>query len=231
MPRLSKLLILTLTLGVFLCALEFGVQIWRYFGEMPSTSPVFSYPPASACFGQSASLAPAIELYRVDRAAECKLSAADHTRLTVLYFEWDCMKPSPVMDFALHAPEVCNARMGFKLLKVLPSRNYDVPGRPSLTFDATHFVDPAGGDVFIFKTVWLQGSGCPKLRGVGPDGGSVREADYRFVRLKNSFFRRRGAARILEAGVYDARDPDHAWSTFRELVLDQILWSDSRARD
>ena len=44
--------------------------------------------------------------------------------------------------------------------------------------------------------------------------------------IKNSFVRHRGAARIVEAGVFDARDADHAWQTFREQALDQLVWTD-----
>ena len=216
---------LAILLLCFLAALEAGVLAWRH--DVPlSTAPVFSYPPAVPLFGKSATLAPAIEMYRADRGAECKLTAPDNSRLTVLYFEWDQMKISPVMNFTFHAPEVCNAAAGFKLLEVLPNRSYAPPGHEPLAFDCTHFADPSGRDVFMFKVVWLQGFGCMRMREEGPGARPIVEGKERFARLKNSFIRHSGAARIVEAGVFDARDAEQAWQTFREQVLDQLVWTD-----
>lgn len=214
-----------LALGIFLVCLEAGVALWRQ-NTPASNAPVFSYPPGVANFEKSAALAPAIEMYRADRGAECKFSTADNACLTVLYFEWDRLKISPVMSLAIHAPEVCNSAAGFKLLEVLPNRSYATPGHESLAFDCTRFADPSGRDLFIFKVVWLQGYGCLRMRNDGPGATPIAEGEQRFTRIKNSFVRHSGAARIVEAAVFDARDADHAWQTFREQVLDQLVWVD-----
>jgi len=216
-PRLVILLV------AFLVVLEAGVAVWRHTGAA-STAKVFSYPPAAARFGQSATLAPAIAMYRADRAAECKLTTADNTRLAVLYFEWDALKVSPVMNFSLHAPEVCNAGIGYKLLEVLPNRSYEVPGTTPLCFDCTHFSDPSGQSIYIFKVVWLQGYGCMRMREDGPGAQPLAEGEHRMTRMLNSFVRHSGAARILETAVFAPRDADDAWQIFRQQVLDQLTW-------
>jgi hypothetical protein len=163
-------------------------------------------------------------MYRADRGAELKLTAADNTRLTVLYFEWYQLKLSPVMNLTLHAPEVCNEGIGYKLLEVLPARDYAASGQAPLTFDRTHFADPSGRDVFIFKVVWMQGFGCFPMRENGPGAAPLREGAHRFDRIKNSFVRHSGAARILEAAAFNARDAEHAWQIFSTQVLDQLAW-------
>jgi len=216
-PRIAILII------VFLALLEASVALWR--NTIPvSTAPVFSYPPGVAQFGKSATLAPAIEMYRADRAAECKLTTADNTNLTVLYFEWDQLKLSPVMNLTFHAPEVCNVSAGFILLEVLPTRKYESPGHEPLNFDCTHFADRSGNDVYVFKVVWLQGYGCMQMREDGPGAPPLVEGKHRFARIKNSFVRHSGAARIVEAAVFGTRDADNAWQAFRQQVLDQLTW-------
>jgi hypothetical protein len=97
---------------------------------------------------------------------------------------------------------------------ILPSRSYDVPGQPPLVFDATHFTDTAGRSVHMFKLAWIQGLGARKLR----------EGAERAQRLQNSFLRHQGAARVVQAGVFDAQNADHAWEIFRTQVLDQLKW-------
>lgn len=208
---------------IFLAVLEGGIAAWR--GSItPSTAPVFTYPPAASQFGKSATLAPALALFRADRAAECKIDGPDHSHLSVLYFEWDRFDLSPVMNLTLHAPEICNANIGYKLLEVLPNRKYEPPGREPLNFDSTHFTDPSGQDVFIFKVVWLQGYGCLRMREDGPGAPPLVEGEHRFDRIKNSFVRHRGAARIVEAAVFGAHDNDHAWQLFSAQVLAQLSW-------
>lgn len=221
--KLTKPLGYAAAIILFLVVLEAGVALWQH-NIKPSTAPVFSYPPAVANFGKSATLAPAIEMYRADRGAECNLTAADNTRLIALYFEWDRLKISPVMNFTFHAPEVCNTSLGYKLIKVLPNRTHEVSGHEPLAFDCTHFADPAGRDVFMFKVVWMQGFGCLRMREEGPGARPIVEGEERLARIKNSFVRHSGAARLVEAAVFDARDADHAWQTFRDQVLDQITW-------
>jgi len=67
-----------------------------------------------------------------------------------------------------------------------------------VTFDCTHFTDPSGKHVYIFKVVWLQGYGCMRMREDGPGARPIVEGEERFARIKNSFVRHSGAARIVE---------------------------------
>jgi hypothetical protein len=208
LPRLALVLISILVLG------EAGLALWRHLPIEPSTAPVFSFPPAAANFGKSPKLAPAIELYGADRGAEWNHTAPDGTRLTVFYFEWDKVAVGPVMSIAGHSPDECNVAAGFTLKDILPPRSYDVPGQPPLVFDATHFTDPSGRSVHMFKLAWVQGLGSRPLR----------EATRRMERAGNALLRHQGAARVLQAGVFDAQNADHAWQTFRTQVLDRLQW-------
>ena len=208
LPRLAVILIALLLLG------EAAVAVWRHLPIEPSTAPVFSLPPAAANFGKSPDLAPAVEMYGADRGAEWNTTAPDGTRLTVFYFEWDQSKPGPHMELAGHAPEICNVSAGYSLQAILPPRSYEVPGQPPLVFDSTHFTDPSGRSVHMFKLAWIQGM----------DSLSFYRGYDRQRRLRDSFLRHHGAARVLQAGVFDAQNADHAWQSFRTQVLDHLKW-------
>jgi hypothetical protein len=208
LPRFALLFIALLVVG------EAGVQLWRHLPAPVSTDSVFSFPPAAANFDKPGKLAPAIELYGADRGAEWNLSTAGDTRLTVFYFEWDEVEVGPLMSMAGHSPDECNVAAGFTLHAILPPRSHEVPGQQPLAFDATHFTDPSGRSVHMFKMPWIQGLGARKLR----------EGAVRSQRLHNSFIHHAGAARVLQAGVFDAKDADHAWQTFQHQVLDHLEW-------
>jgi hypothetical protein len=206
--RLAIVLIALLLLG------EAALALWRHLPIEPSTAPVFSFPPAAANFDNPGDLAPVIELYGADRGAEWNHRSADGTRLTVFYFEWDQIKAGPKLEMAGHSPDECNVAAGFELREILPPRTYQVPGQPPLVFDATHFTDPAGGSVHMFKLAWVQGLGSRPLR----------EASRRLERAGNAFLRHLGAARVLQAGIFNAPTADLAWQTFQQQVLDHLQW-------
>jgi hypothetical protein len=211
LPRLGILLISILLLG------EAALALWRHLPVEPSTAPVFTFPPAAANFDKPGSLAPAIAMYGADRGAEWSHSTADGTRLTVFYFEWDAFRIGfdAMKDIAIHAPEVCNTAAGFELQEILPERTDSANEQNPLRFDTTRFTDPSGRTVYIFKMVWIQGRGSMAFREQGLN---------RIERAKNSLLRHQGAARVLQAGVFDARDADHAWQSLREQVLDHLEW-------
>lgn len=211
LPRLAIALIALLLLG------EAAVAVWRNLPIEPSTAPVFSFPPAAENFEKPGKLATAVSLYGADRGAEWHHTAPDGSRLTVFYFEWDDFHSGyqSINDIAIHAPEVCNTSVGFELQEILPERTLNTEGQESLRFDNTRFIDPTGRTVFMFKMVWLQGRGSLAFREHGWD---------RVARLQNSFLRHQGAARVLQAGVFNAQDADHAWQTFRTQVLDHLKW-------
>ncbi|MFZ9937814.1 MAG: hypothetical protein ACO3JG_12280, partial [Luteolibacter sp.] len=139
-------------------------------------------------------------VFKADHGAKWNHITDDGARLTVFYFEWDKVEAGPVMSIAGHSPDECNVAAGFNLQAVLPPRSFEVPGQPPLVFDATHFTDPSGRSVHMFKLAWIQGMGSRPLR----------EATRRLERLQNSFFRHEGAARVLQAGVFDAQYAHHA---------------------
>jgi hypothetical protein len=200
---------------LFLVLVEAGLAGWWLITSRPSTAPVFSWPEAVPRLGQAARLAPAMAKYRADRGAEVRLASPDGPRLTVLYLEWDRIDSRPAMGFASHPAEECNVGLGYQFLGIEPSRVFGGPGGASLRFDSTRFVDLAGKPLFMFKLAWIQGAGAWQVRDEGRN---------RIERLRRSFVRHTGAARILQAGVFDARDGEHAWQVFREQVLEQLAW-------
>jgi hypothetical protein len=210
LPRLALILIVLILAG------ESAVAVWRHLPVEPSSARVFSFPPAAQNFSKPGKLATAIEWYGADRGAEWQAAATDGSRLAIIYLEWDRVKTGPfIRELAGHAPEACNVAAGFDLNAILPARTYEIPGEPPLVFDATHLTDPSGRSVYIFKIPWFQGIGSLPL---------YRSYD-RKKRLQDSLRRRIGAARMLQAGVFDAHDADHAWQIFRTEVLDQLKWT------
>jgi hypothetical protein len=200
---------------LILILLESGLAAWWFISRTPSTAPVFSLPAAIARFDQAEGLTGALAKYRADRAAEIRFTIPDGGHLTVLYLEWDRIASGPAMGFAAHPAEECNTGLGYRFLGISPNRVYESPGGTALRFDCTRFVDLSGKPLFMFKIAWIQGVGAWQMRD---------EGQHRIERLRRSLVRRTGAARILQGGVFGARDADHAWRIFRERVLDQLVW-------
>lgn len=200
---------------LFLLGVEIGLAGWRFAVRTPSTEPVFSWPEAVTRFGKEERLAPAIEKYRADRGAELRFAVPEGPRTTALYLEWDQIESRPAMGFASHPAEECNVGLGYKFLGLDPNRVYESTAGIPLHFDCTRFADLSGKPMFMFKIAWIQGAGAWQVR---------EEGSNRIERLRRSFIRHTGAARILQAGIFDAKDSDHAWQTFREQVLDHLVW-------
>lgn len=202
---------------IFVCLLilgEAGLTLWRKLPIPVSETPVFTLPAAAANFGEPGSLTSAVAAYGADRGTEWLTTATDGTRLTIFYFEWDQIAAGPILALAGHTPDECNVAAGFTLNAILPPRSHQVPGQAPFVFDSTHFTEPSGRSVFMFKMPWIQGLGAR----------NIREGADRIERLRNSFLRHQGAARVLQAGIFDARDADHAWQTFQTEVLQQLEW-------
>lgn len=205
---------LALTLIAIIVLSEAGLALWRQLPVPVSDASVFSFPPAAANFGNPGKLGTAIEMYGADRGTEWNSTAPDGSRLTVFYFEWDRVSVGPMLTLTGHAPDACNISAGFNLKELLPDRRHEIQGQPTLVFDSTHFTDPAGRDVFIFKMPWIQGIGSLP----------IRTHAKRETRLARSFTRHTGAGRVLQGGIFDAHNADHAWNTFRSQVLEQLEW-------
>lgn len=199
-----------------LVLLEVGLAVWRNSGRIPSTDPVFSYPPAVENFDKPGDFQKIIDAVHADHGAELKIDDVKGTRLTVFYFEWDEIKIGPVTDIAGHQPEICNEAMGYSLLGVESPRTYQTPGHDSLQFDVTRFADSSGRVVHVFKGAWFQGIGS----------WNIRLTQNRIARAKASFLRAEGAARVIEAGVFGADNTDDAWRAFEANVLSKLQWSE-----
>lgn len=211
---MSRPLLLLLALAGLLLALELGIPAWRRAVPV-ADAPVFSLPLMSTAMQQPGDFAQAIKVYQADRGGKLKLAGPDGTGLTVFYFEWDQIDAGPMMDIAGHRPEECNVGAGFTLKSHDPKRVFAAPDHSSLVFDTTTFAEPSGRNVHVYKTAWLQGFGSRE----------IREGENRFLRLKNSFERGGGAARVIECGITGARDEPHAWQVFQSQILQQLAWS------
>lgn len=204
-----------IALIVLVLLAEVGPALWRWTRPPACQDPCFSFPPAAERFGDPDSLDADMRRQHPDRGSRVELPGPEHTRVSLIWMEWDAGTEDPFMTIGEHYPEMCNVSAGFKFLGIERPRTHQVPGQQPMVFDTTRFTDPAGRSVVLFKLAWIQGFGS----------WDVREArDDRLLRLRRSFLRHRGAARLVHAGVFDARDPDHAWQVLRTTVLDRLVW-------
>jgi hypothetical protein len=197
-----------------LILVEIGLGVWRNTAISVSADSLFSWPIAAQYFEQPGDLAGVIAVYQADRGAEVRLDVEDGSRITVLYFEWDRVEVGPMMGLASHAPDECNVAIGYTLQSVDSPRSFEGPIGSPLVFDSTRFTNPSGQTVYMFKMPWIQGLGTWELR----------EGLSRTLRIQRSFVRHIGAARVLQAGVFGARDADHAWEVFQTEVLEKLEW-------
>lgn len=158
------------------------------------------------------------EQYQADRGGQWKFETGKSLPVTLYYFEWDQLETAPTMVIDGHHAELCNESVGFRLLERLPSRRLAGPEGTVVEFDVTHFADPNGRRVFSFKNVWLSDTGNWDQR-----------RKSRGLRLQLAFVRRKDSARVLQAGVFDAKDADEAWKVFQSEVLTGLVWSKGSA--
>jgi hypothetical protein len=102
----------------------------------------------------------------------------------------------------------------FKLLQSGGSRRHQAANGEALRFNCTVLGAPNGKPVHVYKMPWIQGFG---------EWVSAPSED-RVTRLRRSFLRHRGAARVLEAGIFNAASEDEAWSLFQSEVLAKLVW-------
>lgn len=204
-----------LTVPLLLLAIEGGVQTWRHMGIAPSTAPLFFWKGASLVTSSPTSFGTSLEMYHADRGAEQTKELPDGCKMTLFYFEWDSIDLGPFCDVGLHQAEVCNVRHGgFKLLQKGGSRTYTAANGETLNFSYTLLAEPDDDPVYVYKLPWIQGFGF--FETITQD---------RVTRLRSSFIRHRGAARVLEAGIFGAASEDEAWNLFQREVLDKLEWS------
>lgn len=203
-----------LALAGFLLVLEAAVYGWR-ISSPGATASVFALPMTEAAMKSSGDFQSSIEKYRADRGAQLKLPGPDGTSLTLFYFEWDQVDVGSIMSINLHEPEVCNSSAGFTFKSRNPNRIYQSAAHSPLVFDVTTFCDPSGRNVHVFRTPWVQGLGS----------WDSHSDSRRLTRLKLSFTRGRGVARLIECGITGAKDETQAWQIFHSEVLGNLAWS------
>ena len=206
-----------LCLGLFVAVAltEAAVPLFRSLPPQSGEGAVYSWTDrGSAVPVEDHNTEMAREQYRPDRGGQWKVNGLPEKRISVYYFEWDQLETAPTMILDGHHAELCNEAAGFKLLERLPSRFLEAPGGDRLEFDFTRYADPAGHPVYLFKNVWLANTGNWDLR-----------RKSRSLRLKLAFVRRKDAARVLQIGVYSAKDADDAWETIRSEVLAHLTWN------
>ena len=198
-----------------LIAIEGGVLAWRHAGTQPSTAPVFYWQGAPLLTSAPPPFGTALEMYRADRGAQLNKELAEGRKMTFFYFEWDGIDLGPFCDVGGHEAEVCNVAAGFKVLKSGVQRTHTLPGGESLTFDYTLLAEPNGKPVHIYKIRWIQGYGAWLATHSSLD---------RPLRIRRSLLCHRGAARVLEAGIFGAANEDEAWALFEREVLEMLVW-------
>ena len=199
---------------VLLC-IEGGVQAWRHVGIQASTAPVFYLKELPLLTTAPPPFGNALKLYRADRGAEQTKDLTDGREMTLFYFEWDSIELGPFSDVGGHEPEICNVRHGsFKLLQSGGQRTHKAANDESLCFNYTLLAAPDGKRVYVYKIPWIQGYGK----------WVSAPSEDRATRLRRSFLRHRGAARVLEAGIFGAASENEAWDLFQREVLDKLVW-------
>jgi hypothetical protein len=207
-----KLLLIPLALLL----VEGGVQAWRRAGLDPSTAPVFSWDGAELLSPTAASgrFAVALNVYRADRGSQQVIELPGGRTMELTYLEWDDVETGPFAEMAGHEPEVCNAASGFKILQTGVPRECAAGDGKSFLFHYTAMESPTGKRVHVYKMPWVQG--------IGP--WHIDSSRDRSLRLQRSFFRHRGAARVLQVGVSGTESEAEAWETFQREVLDRLEW-------
>jgi len=202
---------------LLLLAIEGAVQAWRHVGNEPSKGPLFYWKGAELLTNSPLPFGRALALYRADRGAERTEVLDGGRKMTFFYFEWDCIDLGPFIVLGGHDAKICNVEFGaFKLLQSGKCRIHKFSNGETMCFDYTLLAESNGEQVHVYKISWIQGYGAWKSM----------EGDDRKTRLSRSFLRHRGAARVLEAGIFGAASEDEAWGLFQREVLEKLEWSE-----
>jgi hypothetical protein len=208
---------LAILLLSFLAALEAGVFAWRHVGITPSTAPVFFWKGAPLLTTAPPPFGDALKMYRADRGAEQSKELPEGRKMTLFYFEWDRIQPGPFDGVSGHEVQICNVEHGsFKLLQGGGKRIYRAPNGEQLYLTYTLLAEPNDKPVYVYKIPWIQGFGEWDATDSGRD---------RTYRLRRSFLRYCGAARVIQAGIFGAASEDEAYALFQHEVLDKLEWA------
>ena len=147
--------------------------------------------------------------------------------LHLAFFEWDDTDTGSVLEAFRHMPEACMGSIGMTLVSHEKPIRYQV-GKESLWFDHTIFRESEkrgggatlGPQVHAYRAIWVAGMANSNARqGIGGD-----EFDHlRTIRLKSAMTRFRPShARVIQAAVRGAANPDLAWSAFESAMLKDL---------
>ena len=205
---------LTLILAVGLLAGEVGIRLWHSRPVSASHDPTFRWVWDGGVLHPPDKTSLEYKTYRFDRTANVNFDEKKGRSLRVIYMEWDRIEAGPFIEFALHPAEICNEKIGYRLIRHEETRRLDVEGASPLEFDVTRFHNPAGELVFMFRTAWIQGLGSWQLKD-----------QSRQNRLHRTLTRHSGNGRIIHAAAFRTESVDEAWSLMRAHVLEKLVWS------
>lgn len=188
--------------------------MWRHASIDTSRAPVFKWTGAPLVTSAEPPFGKALKIYRADRGAEQRTNLPEGRSIKVFYFEWDSIEAGPLIAISAHEAEVCNVAAGFKVLEAEEPRPVISAGGEALEFRYTKLEQADGQFVYVYKMPWVQGIGA----------WNVDSAHDRFLRLRRSFIRHRGAARVLQAGIFGAASEQEAWALFEREVLARLTW-------
>lgn len=197
-----------------IATLEGGVQMWRKHGLEPSHAPLFSWRDAKLVTSAPPPFGRALEIYRADRGMERFDQLAAGVTLQWLYLEWDDIETGPFAALAGHESEVCNVTAGFTVIESRVPRTYVTSGGEQLEFHYARLKDASGATVHAYKLPWIQGVGA----------WHVDSSRDRTLRLQRSFIRHRGAARVVQAGVFGVNEESAAWEMVKEHLDSSLDW-------
>lgn len=146
-----------------------------------------------------------------------RIDRSDGVTIHLAFFEWNLLDSSSTMEAFKHLPEECLGSIGMTLVEHRPQRFHQIDSE-SIPFEHTVFHDRSGTVVHAFKGTWV--SGTRTLAGDGIRGGREQ---WRKLRWKAAAQRFRPAhARVTQGAVRGIPNPDSAWLTFQETVLQNL---------
>lgn len=209
-PKLTAIIAIALVITI-----ESAIAIWRAIPPAPQTAATFHWPWTDEPSPDPVSMARAIEVYDANRGWERQFNDGEGLTMIAHFFEWSEVKTAPMMIISGHTPKECNAAAGFALISEDAPREWRSATGNTLKFHSSRFRTTDGGNLFVFKTAWLQGLGSITLN----------PGSNRFERIRGSLAPITGEGRVLQAGIFGAPDPQTAWNYFESDVLKKLAWS------
>lgn len=149
-------------------------------------------------------------------------------RVHLSWVEWDQLGVANTLEAFRHLPEECMGSIGMVQEKVYPQREAGT-GERRMVFDSSRFRSQHGGPaMFVFKAVWVSGTGAMSQRGefFGFDLGTINRSRGA-IRMASTLHRfKPDHTRVLMAGVTGLPSEEFAWRHFSREILPQIQWNE-----